>query len=533
MKKFLSRLIKENIHVSIVDGQLSVKIPNKGVDASLIEEIKSRKQDLIDYIDNLKKLNDNAYEDIQKVPEAESYPISNAQHRLWILNQFESQAKAYNIFTHIELNGDYDIRSFKKAIHAVIDRHEILRTVFKEVSTGEIRQFIIPSQDFDFVIDYKDYRALKKPKEASLSYIEKDSYKSFDLENGPLLRAALLHLEDNSYVFHLNMHHIISDDWSLGVLSQDVMRYHEAFSSEITPDIPELKIQYKDYSAWQFNRADGQGYKESKEYWLERLSGEIPRIDLPTPKLRPKFKTSNGRYLSTFISKDLTNQMYEFIKLHQGSLFMLTLAMINVLIYRYTSIVDMVIGSPVAGRIHVDLEDQIGFYVNVIALRNKIVPEDNFIHFYNALRDNTIKDFEHQEYPYDSLIESLGLGFDAGRASLYDITLTFYDNNTNLTSKEIDQNLDSKIKDRGFVANKNDLEFHFMPLDDMISFDIIFNNDIYSKQFVKKIMNDYKYLLQVFMSDSEKKIKSITNQSEKAQKIKNNNMSKLRQLRRA
>ncbi len=501
MRTFLSKLIKENIHINLVEGELSVKIPNKGIDPSIIEEIKSRKQDLIAYLSDLKKIGNQNYVGIENTPKAKHYRISSAQHRLWILNQFEDQARAYNIFTQIELEGKQDIPAFKEAIFSVIKRHEILRTVFKEIESGEVRQFILEPEDFNFVIDYKDYRDQENSYEACKSYIDDDSYKPFDLVNGPLLRAGLLRVSNDKFIFHLNMHHIISDDWSLGVLSQDVMRYYEANRAGVSANIPELKIQYKDYSAWQFNRTDGKGYKESEEYWLERLSGEMPRIDLPTSKLRPKFKTSNGRYLSTFLSEDLSDRMYEFIKLHQGSLFILTLSAINVLMYKYTSNKNVLIGSPVAGRSHPDLEDQIGFYINILALKNIIDPANDFIEFYDKVKENVIKDFGHQEYPYDKLVEILGLSYDASRTPLYDVLLTFHGDNDDSNAREIDKSLFSKIKDGGAVQSKNDIEFHLMPLGDAISFEVIFNSDVYEIDMIITMMGDFKNLLSSFLSD--------------------------------
>ena len=509
MKKFLSQLIKENIRISLIDGELSVKVPKTGVDNAIIEEIKSKKKDLIAYLSDLKKNDDTNSVVINKVAEHKDYQLSNAQHRLWILNQFKDQAPAYNIFTQIPLRGSYDVACFERALFSVIERHEILRTVFRELDTGEVRQFVLSTDELGFVFDYQDFRGFDDPEGSGTSYMQEDFYKPFDLEKGPLLRVSLLQLSDDHYIFYLNMHHIISDGWSLEVLSRDVILYYEAYTQNTEPVISPLRIQYKDYANWQFNQLSDSTYKDREDYWLTRLSGDLPRIDLPTSKQRPKFKTSNGRYLSTYLDKDLSAQMQSFIKQHQGSLFMLTLSAINVLLYKYTSNKDILIGSPVAGRSHGDLEDQIGFYVNVLALRNDLDPSSTFADFYHKIKENTIQDFEHQEYPYDKLVESLGIGFDASRASLYDVLLTFHGNSVDQKKFEIEESLCNEIRDRGVVANKNDIEFHLMPMGDVISFEIIFNDDLYDTSMITKMMHHFKQLLSSLLSDPNQLLGSV------------------------
>ena len=509
MKKFLSQLIKENIRISLIDGELSVKVPKTGVDNAIIEEIKSKKKDLIAYLSDLKKNDDTNSVVINKVAEHTDYQLSNAQHRLWILNQFKDQAPAYNIFTQIPLHGLYDVACFERSLFSVIERHEILRTVFRELDTGEVRQFVLSTDELGFVFDYQDFRGFDDPEVSGTSYMQEDFYKPFDLEKGPLLRVSLLQISDDHYIFYLNMHHIISDGWSLEVLSRDVILYYEAYSQNTEPIISPLRIQYKDYANWQFNQLSDSTHKDREDYWLNRLSGDLPRIDLPTSNQRPKFKTSNGRYLSTYLDKDLSTKMQSFIKQHQGSLFMLTLSAINVLLYKYTSNKDILIGSPVAGRSHGDLEDQIGFYVNVLALRNDLDPSSTFVDFYHKIKENTIRDFEHQEYPYDKLVESLGMGFDASRASLYDVLLTFHGNSVNQKKFEIEESFCNEIRDRGVVANKNDIEFHLMPMGDVISFEIIFNDDLYDTSMITKMMYHFKQLLSSLLSDPNQLLSGV------------------------
>ncbi len=509
MKTFLSKLIQENIHISLDEGELSVKIPKEGVDPSIIEEIKSKKQGLVEYLENLKR-NDNLNSiNVKSIPKSDHYLISNAQQRLWVLNQFEEQAKAYNIFTQIELKGTYNISAFEQALFSAIERHEILRTIFKEVEGGEVRQFVLTLEELNFNIDFQDFRDCDNPEAITRDYIENDFYKPYNLSKGPLLRASLIHVFDDKYVFYINMHHIISDGRSLQILSRDVIKYYEAYMSEITVDIKPLKIQYKDYSTWQFDQLSKPEYQKHEKYWLNRFSGDVPKIDLPSQKIRPKVKTSNGKNLSTFLSKKISNQMNEFTQSHQGSLFMLTLSLLNVLLYKYTSNKSIIIGSPVEGRSHPDLEDQIGFYVNVLALRNIIDPSESFVEFYNRVKENTLQDFGYQEYPYDKLVEVLEVSYDTSRTSLYDISLTFHESNFENDDQLIDENLSDTIECRGVATSKNDVEFHFIPLKETVLFEVIFNKDVYETEMIETLMKHFKSITTSLLSNPKQAIGDI------------------------
>ena len=276
----------------------------------------------------------SVYVEIAKVKESEHYSISDGQRRLWVLSQFEAGSTAYNMPSHIELDGAYDIDSFRKAIEATIDRHEILRTVFKVDAEGEVGQWILSKDELGFEIDYIDYREASDKEESVRLYIEEDSYKPFDLEKGPLLRASLLHVSEDRYVFYFNMHHIISDGWSMEVLTKDVFSYYESFKEGTEVDLPELRIQYKDYVAWQQSQLTQDSFQAHRDYWAANLSGELPLLNLPSRKMRPKVITHAGHSLGTYISTETTKGLKTFSHEQGGSLFRGLLSSWNVLFNR-------------------------------------------------------------------------------------------------------------------------------------------------------------------------------------------------------
>jgi Condensation domain/TubC N-terminal docking domain len=267
MKDFLSHLIERGVYIDLAEGELSVKFPKSGMDMKILEEIKSRKQSIVEY---LKHLKENAFEVISVVSKAKYYALSDGQRRLWILSQFDGGAAAYNMPSSIYLNQNINVETFKRAIDAAIDRHEILRTVFREDESGEIRQWVQERNEMGFAIDYRDFSNEVNKREKVEKYIAVDAYIAFDLAKGPLLRAALLQVGAAEYVFYYNMHHIISDGWSMEVLTKDVLQYYDSYKAGKEPDLKELRIQYKDYSAWQLAQLKEESFNVHKDYWLNK-----------------------------------------------------------------------------------------------------------------------------------------------------------------------------------------------------------------------------------------------------------------------
>ncbi|WP_133054573.1 non-ribosomal peptide synthetase, partial [Niastella populi] len=455
-----------------------------------------------------------AFVQIEKVIPQAGYAISDGQRRLWILSQFEGGSAAYNIPGSIYLNQDIEIEHFKRAIDATIERHEILRTVFRVDESGEIRQWVLERKDLGFTIDYRNFSKGENKQEKAAAYISADAYRAFDLAKGPLLRAALLQVEEAEYVFYFNMHHIVSDGWSMEVLSKDVLKYYEAYKTGKEPDLDELRIQYKDYSAWQLSRLSEGAFKAHRTYWLDRLSGELPLLDLPGIKQRPQVKTYNGQGLAAYIDKATTAKLKGYIRENGGSLFMGLLAGWNVLMYRYTSQKDIIIGTPVAGREHADLEDQMGFYVNTLALRNEVNPEESFAGFYSKVKEDTLKSYNHQMYPFDRLVEDLNLQRDTGRSAVFDVMLILQNNGKRIEGVELSEESLNKTVDLGYSTSKFDIEIGAQEIGDYVSLNIVFNPDVYEKAMIERLIRHYRQLLNALLETPEEKISQIDYLSE-------------------
>jgi amino acid adenylation domain-containing protein len=510
---FLTKLKAKQISISPDDSFENLRIRGdlKNLTFNEKQEIINNKTKLISFLKNsLSRI-----QTIETVKTQPFYPISDAQRRLWILSQFEGGSAAYNIPKSSYLNESFEIENFKRAIDATLDRHEILRTVFREDESGEIRQWILERKDLGFVIDYQDYRKENDRKQKADAYIAADSYRAFDLGKGPLLRTALLQVEEKGYVFYINMHHIISDGWSMEVLSKDIIKYYEAYQAGKEPELKQLRIQYKDYSAWQLAQVKEESFKAHREYWLEKLSGELPLLNLPASKQRPKVRTYSGQHFSAYVDKATTAKLNKYTQENGGTLFMGLLASWNVLMYRYTSHKDIIIGTPVAGRDHADLEDQIGFYVNTLALRNEVNPEESFDSFYQAVKVHTLDSYNHQLYPFDRLVEELELQRDTSRSAVFDVMLILQNNGERIKGVELSEEELNQTIDHGYRTSKFDIEVSFKEVGDYLSFQIAFATDVYEKSMVEGLIRHYKQLLQALLENPEQKISQIEYLSQK------------------
>lgn len=507
MEKLLEKLRTEKVYISLEGENLKINFNGEKLPDGILEELKAKKEDLKNYLKNTVAA--SKFDQIPVVEKEDNcYRLSSSQKRLWILSQHEDSSKSYNMPFHVELKGNYDVDSFKKAVMAVIERHESLRTVFITDKTNEVWQKIVPAEDINFSIDYRDYRLEANIKSAVEHYINEDSFKLFDLEKGPLLRATLLQVGEADYVFYYNMHHIISDAWSLQVLANDVFAYYNAFKNNTAAALSPLRIQYKDYSSWQQNRLEEDSFLKNKSFWMEKLSGEIPTINLPSNTIRPKVKTSNGQSLETYLDAATTKNIKEFVHKKGGSLFMGLISVFKVLIYKYTAQEDILIGTLLAGRDHIDLENQIGFYVNALALRNQIDTNDSFIKLYDKIKESTINSFAHRTYPFDLLIDDLKLKNDLSRNVLIDVLFVLQNASERIENYQISDEQTTSFADKGNIFSRFDLEISLKEIGTCLHMEINYNTDVYQRDMIEAMMTHYKQLLAFFTNNPEETIAS-------------------------
>jgi amino acid adenylation domain-containing protein len=425
--------------------------------------------------------------------ESNDYPASYAQKRMWILSQLEDGSRAYHMPTSMRLKGNLDLDKFILSIESVIDKHEILRTVFHSNENGDLRQKVSNREQLGFKVDVQDLRALENKEEVIKAFVAEKTDASFDLESGPLLRVGILILDTDELLFYYNMHHIISDGWSMEVLAKDVLLTYSANIKE-GESTPELAIQYKDYASWQNDQIENERGSELTKYWKNQLSGELPVLDIPNQKPRPAIKSYNGNSIEFNFSKEVTSQFKKYCQAQGGTLFMGLLTALNAVLYRYTNNEDIIIGTPIAGRTNLELENQIGLYVNTLALRTQFSGDDNFTSLYSKVKDLTLEAYDHQLYPFDKLVSELELARDLSRNPLFDVMLVLQNtaNGQNATDKKIENDFVEVIYEETFETTSH-FDFMFTLFEDngVLKGAVEYNSDIYSYEFINQLRNHY------------------------------------------
>jgi amino acid adenylation domain-containing protein len=394
------------------------RIFNKKLDIRVLYEAPS----IALLAEELLQTNGAAFEKIKVSLEQEYYDLSHAQRRLWVLNQFSESRIAYNVPSAYVFEGIVDVGALENAFRALIARHESLRTTFVSVG-GTPRQQVHPAQESPFALRYEDLRQLADRHERARELAVAEAQRPFDLGKGPLLRATILHLEDTTYAFLFTLHHIISDGWSMEVLVREVTQLYMGYASGTAPSLPPLRIQYKDYVAWQHGQLQGENLARLQAYWWAQLSGELPVLSLPSDHARPARKTYHGRVHMEPLGAELSEGLRQLGLRHGASLFMVLQSLATALLYRYTRQEDIILGTPIAGRDHLDLEGQIGFYVHTLVLRNRFSGDWGFDRLLAQVRETTLQGFAHQQYPFDRLVDDLDLSRDLSRSPLFDIMI--------------------------------------------------------------------------------------------------------------
>ena len=338
----------------------------------------------------------------------ERLPLSFAQERLWFIHQLQPDSPAYNLPGIITLDGDLDINLLEQAFNFIIARHEILRTVFPS-EEGQARQVVLDRLDFRLErIDLTHYDTREKRASKAEEICQADARKPFDLAHGPLLRGKAISLTSREHILMVNMHHIITDGWSVEIMIKELGLIIDALEQGRDPELAPLPIQYPDYSVWQRRWLEESGVlKQQLTYWQEKLAGVPETLDLAADYLRPSVQSFAGANHTFTIDVHLTEQFKRLGQQQGSTLFMVLLAAFKTLMYRYTGQSDICIGSPIANRQHGETEGLIGMFVNTLALRTQVEPEDTFSTFLAKVRATCLEAYEHQSAPFEKVVDML------------------------------------------------------------------------------------------------------------------------------
>ncbi|HYX15544.1 MAG TPA: amino acid adenylation domain-containing protein [Nostoc sp.] len=336
---------------------------------------------------------------LTQVQKAEVYPLSFAQRRLWFLDRLEPGNPAYNISLAVNLKGQLEVTLLEQSLNEVIQRHETLRTTFSTVN-GQSVQIIASSLKLSLsVIDYQNG--------AVQQLLTQQSQQPFDLVQGPLLRAKLLRLAQQEHVLLLEMHHIISDGWSVEVFLQEIALLYKAFLTRNFSPLPEVSAQYKDFAHWQRQWLQGEILQTQLSYWKQQLEGIPAALQLPTDRPRPIVQTSHGAQESIELPEKVIEQLKAIARQEGATLFMLLLAAFQTFLYRYTGQDDIAVGTAIANRNRDEIKQLIGFFVNTLVLRTDMGGNPTFDELLTRVKKVALGAYTHQDLPFDQIVEAV------------------------------------------------------------------------------------------------------------------------------
>jgi amino acid adenylation domain-containing protein/non-ribosomal peptide synthase protein (TIGR01720 family) len=448
------------------------------------------------------------YAFIEAVEKKDFYALSSAQKRLYILQQMELGSTAYNMSTVVVLEGELNNTRLEETFIKLIKRHESLRTYFPMIN-GEPVQRIHAEVEFEF--EYYDLQvtgASDRWKEEQSSNFEgtgglaplpvKNFIRPFDLARAPLMRVCVQQAGEKKYVLAADMHHIITDGTSMGLLINDFMALYKG------DDLPTLRVCYKDYSQWQ-NRCREQ-IKQQEEYWLKVFAGDIPVLNLPIDFARPLTRDFTGRTLRFTIAEQCTRDLNQLASQQGATLFMVLIAIYNVVLAKITGQEDIVVGTPLAGRRHADLEPIIGMFVNTLCLRNYPGNEKRFIDFLHEVKENTLGAFENQEYQFEDLVEKVVVERDTSRNPLFDVMLV-------LQNMEISQLEIPGLKLGPFEYEKEvskfDLTLTALEGEHELYFIVEYCTALLKEESIKRMIEFFKTIASIIVTDPGIKISGI------------------------
>ncbi len=362
----------------------------------------------------------------RKTPSQEDIQIfvaSFAQQQAWILDQLGPESAINNISATVHLRRPFTTGVLERSLNMIVQRHKALRTTFT-MRDGQLMQAIAPSLTVPLpVMDLRSFPEAKRETEVRRLATE-EAQRPFDLAQGPLVRATVLHLRPEESALLLTVHHIISDRWSLGVLLQELATCYEAFSTGQSSPLPELPIQYADFALWQREALQGDLLAEHLAYWKQQLAGSPAVLDLPTDHPRLQAPTSRGATYSLMLPRVLTDGLKELSRRQGATLYMTLVAAFQTLLYRYTGQDDLVVGTVNAGRTRVEIEALIGLFENTLALRSDLSGNPPFRELLGRVREVVLEAQAHQDLPFEYLVKELQPERQLGQNPLFQVMLT-------------------------------------------------------------------------------------------------------------
>jgi amino acid adenylation domain-containing protein len=499
---FLRDLRSKRVSVRLkANNQLSVSSNEESIDPAVIQAIRTKKTEIIRFL----QTENHAASAIPKAEPKPYYEASQAQKRLWLLDQMEEGFIAYNIPSVHYIKGQLDVTALQAAFRALVHRHESLRTTF-DFKEEKVVQVIHPAEEFPFELEYEQVDTALQEGDFQKEVICFANQHQFDLSQGPLLKAKLYGLSEDRYVLAFIIHHIISDAWSIRVMLKEIAEHYSNDSKEPEP----LKLQYKDLACWQNDKLREEAISNSKDYWCNKFEGELPVLSLNTDFQRPAKRSYKGAARVSRIDPAIQGLLRKMEKEEGSTRFSLLLASVQAFLSNYTGDEDIIVGTTSNGRHLPELQDQLGFYVNLLPIRHQFQAKQSFRSLLAQTSTTIIEALRHEEYPFNLLLDQLNLPINQGRNPLFDVLVEHIGQELNEDVGQLIPGLQIDGFPLDVPTSKFDLSFRFIDSVDGIDLNLEYDSALFSAERIQSITNHFFTFLKNALLEPDRPINQIS-----------------------
>lgn len=471
--------------------------------------LSSKKRELLDVLLHEEGLDSASDQAIPRRGSTEPVPLSYAQERLWFLNQLAPGNPMYNIPAGVRLVGPLNVATLEKSLNEIVRRHEVLRTTFAKTENGLVQKVaqalavkVAEINLHEIPDDEKEITALK--------CVNEDVQKSFDLLKGPLLRATVVKLGKQEHIFLITIHHIISEVWSIAMLFRELEVLYEAFSADKPSPLPNLSIQYADFSLWQRQWFQGEVLERQLSYWKQQLGGALPVLQIPADHPRPAVQTFQGGWQTLALSEGLSAKLKSISQDENATLFMTLLTAYSALLYRYTGQNDFVVGSPIAGRNRAETEELIGFFINTLGLRIDLAGDPSFRELLQRVREVALEAYSHQDLPFEKLIEEISPERDTSYTPVFQVMFALQ--NAPVPALELAGMAPGQPLDPSDVHNKSaktDLALFVEETNEGLIASFEYSTDLFEKSTIERMLQHFQRLLESVTADPDQRLSEL------------------------
>ncbi len=419
-------------------------------------------------------------------------PLALTQEALWFLDRLDPESGTYTSFPALRIYGELDSDLLRRALDAVIERHETLRTIYPEEG-GRPVQFILPRPAAP-PLHYLDISHLPEParQQQLEEYVRQATENPVDLTRGPIARLHLLRLQTHEHVAILCWHHIIQDGWSLGVLVRELTSHYRAARDGQPAGLPELEIQYADWSVWQRAWLSGTRLEQLRSYWKKQLDG-TPILNLPTDFPRPAMRSTRGQTLPLELTSAQSASLRQFCLKHAVTPFMSLLAAFQLTLSQFSSQDDIAVGTPVANRDRPETESLIGYFINMLVLRTRLSGEESFAQLVHRVRDTVLDAFEHQALTLDQVVDAVNPPRDPSRHPLFQAMFVLH-NNAPVSLEELGLTAQPLEQSRP-RASYFDLSLVLQDAEGRFQGGLTYNRDLFTSDTMQRLADHFLHLL--------------------------------------